>query len=144
MWRRSLEKSIGRAFVESETTLITRCYSIRFNSFSNYHDYPQRKCDVEVEAKFQSVSDLGMIPPNATECWKQLKTQNIKYQKVTKGDVIDLRKFLFTNYRDYLIRYNDKTQVKAEQLAGKAPLDVIMSSRTKEKRYLLVLLKERW
>lgn len=60
-----------------------------------------------------------MLPPNATECWKQLKTQKIKYQKVTKGDVIDLRKFLFTDYRDYLIRDNDKTQVKAEQLAGK-------------------------
>lgn len=77
----------------------------------NPTDYPETKCDMEVATKLGSVSDLGMLSPNAIECWKQLKTQKIKYQKVTKGDVIDLRKFLFTDYRDYLIRYNDKTQV---------------------------------
>ncbi|KAK1361460.1 hypothetical protein POM88_045934 [Heracleum sosnowskyi] len=119
MWRWSLGKSIGRAFVESASLItrpnyvstITPCYFIRFNSSSVHHE--------DQYAKGGSLSNLGMITSNSS--WKDLKKQNIKYQQVSKGDVIDLRNFLFTQYRDYLIR-NDGTQVKAEQLAGKEKL----------------------
>ncbi|KAK1361452.1 hypothetical protein POM88_045926 [Heracleum sosnowskyi] len=110
MWRWSVGKSIGRAFVQSGSLFnrtciftIPICYFIRFNSSSIHHGHETK---YEVEAKGGSNS------------WKDLKKQNIKYQQVSKGDVIDLRNFLFTQYRDYLIT-NDGTQVKAEQLAGK-------------------------
>ncbi|KAK1361464.1 hypothetical protein POM88_045964 [Heracleum sosnowskyi] len=117
MWRWSLGKSIGRGFVES-ASLISRpnyvstnplCYFIRFNSSSIHHHEDQY--DVG-----GSLSNLGMTISNSS--WKDLKKQNIKCQQVSKGDVIDFRNFLFTQYRDYLIT-NDGTQVKAEQLAGK-------------------------
>ncbi|KAK1354033.1 hypothetical protein POM88_047289 [Heracleum sosnowskyi] len=38
---------------------------------------------------------------------------------ITKGDVVNLHDLLFTDYRDYLIRYNDDRLVKAAQLEGK-------------------------
>ena len=66
---------------------------------------------MEVEEKVGSSSDLVTITSNATRSWKELRKEKIKYHKVTKGDVIDIRKFLFTEYRDYLIRYDDNTQV---------------------------------
>lgn len=124
MWRWSLGKSIGRALVEPQSLnyVLTNplCHHFigfsRFNSSSNHHEDNERK--YEAEANVGSHSNLGVIQSNASTSWKELKKQNIKYQKVTKGDVIDLRQFLFTEYRDYLIR-NDGTQVKAEQLAGK-------------------------
>lgn len=68
----------------------------------------ERKYDVE--AQVGSHFNPGMITSEASKSWKQLKKQNIKYQKVRKGDVIDLREFLFTKNRDYLIK-SDRTQV---------------------------------
>ncbi|WOH08128.1 hypothetical protein DCAR_0727565 [Daucus carota subsp. sativus] len=82
---------------------------------------------MEVEEKVGSSSDLVTITSNATRSWKELRKEKIKYHKVTKGDVIDIRKFLFTEYRDYLIRYDDNTQVKAEHLAGKVVIIYFVS-----------------
>ncbi|KAL6509825.1 hypothetical protein OROGR_022313 [Orobanche gracilis] len=79
------------------------------------------KCKMEVESKGGSDSDLSMVISNATKPCK-LEKYKRQFQKVTKGDVIDLCEFLFTKDRDYLIRYNDKTPVKAEHLAGKVIL----------------------
>ncbi|KAK1361518.1 hypothetical protein POM88_045992 [Heracleum sosnowskyi] len=145
MWRRSLGKSMRGVILERLNPLsrynynyivsstIPLCYYHGFtrsiNSSSNffsppgnhYEDY-ESKCELEVQARVGSDSNLPLVTINATRSWKELKKQNIKYQKVTKGDVIDLREFLFTEYRDYLIRYNDNTKVKAEQLAGKVIL----------------------
>ncbi|KAK1361542.1 hypothetical protein POM88_046016 [Heracleum sosnowskyi] len=83
-----------------------------------FTEYPERICNTEVEAKVGSNS-IGTVTSNATKNWNELKKQNIKYQKIRKGDVIDLHEFLFTTYRDCLIRNDGKPQVMAEQLAGK-------------------------
>ncbi|KAL8114913.1 putative nucleoredoxin 1 [Apium graveolens] len=40
-------------------------------------------------------------------------------KKISKGDVIDLHDLLFTKNRDYLVRYQNNQQVKAEHLAAK-------------------------
>lgn len=48
--------------------------------------------------------------------------ENKKEENISKGDVIDLHDLLFTENRDYLVRYQDKQQVKAEHLAAKVIL----------------------
>ncbi|KAK1350706.1 hypothetical protein POM88_054577 [Heracleum sosnowskyi] len=47
------------------------------------------------------------------------KPKEPERKEVTKGDIIDLHDLLFTENRDYLIKYKDNQKVKAEHLAGK-------------------------
>lgn len=74
-------------------------------------EHNERKCEMELEAKVGSDPNLRIGTSNTTKSWKELKKKNLEFQKVTNGDVIDLREFLFTESRNYLIRYNDKTPV---------------------------------
>ncbi|KAK1381385.1 hypothetical protein POM88_028134 [Heracleum sosnowskyi] len=60
----------------------------------------------------------------------QKRKRNARKQ-IAKGDIVDLHDLLFTENRDYLVKYNDNRKVKAEHLAGK-------------RRYLFTLSKIRW
>ncbi|KAK1361520.1 hypothetical protein POM88_045994 [Heracleum sosnowskyi] len=114
MWRRSLGKSMRGVILQRLNPLsrynynyivsstIPLCYyhgfTRSFNSSSNFfsppgnhHEDYESKCEFEVQARVGSDSNLPLVTINATRSWKELKKQNIKYQKVTKGDVIDLQ-----------------------------------------------------
>ncbi|KAK1355175.1 hypothetical protein POM88_048431 [Heracleum sosnowskyi] len=51
-----------------------------------------------------------------------------KKKLINKGDVINLHDLLFTQNRDYLVRYQDNQQVKAEHLEDKPSLQNLLAS----------------
>ncbi|KAL8094135.1 putative nucleoredoxin 1 isoform X2 [Apium graveolens] len=77
---------------------------------------------VKQEINVRSVSDSLMPRINYVKKGIPAETREEEELKVKEGDIINLMDLLFTENRDYLVKYNGDQKVKAEQLAGKAIL----------------------
>ncbi|KAK1354709.1 hypothetical protein POM88_047965 [Heracleum sosnowskyi] len=77
---------------------------------------------VKEEINGGSISNPSMSSMSSAKKGMQVETQDKdELTDIKEGDVINLRDLLFTENRDYLIKYNDQ-KVRAEQLEGKAML----------------------
>ncbi|KAK1354702.1 hypothetical protein POM88_047958 [Heracleum sosnowskyi] len=87
---------------------------------------------VKQEINGGSVSNPLMPRMNYVKEGMQAEPRDEEDLNVREGDVINLPNLLFTENRDYLVKYNDDQKVRAAQLVGKAILLYFVPSEDDE------------
>ncbi|KAL8123451.1 hypothetical protein AgCh_011427 [Apium graveolens] len=81
---------------------------------------------------------------SSSRCYSRPATVEGEDGIIRKGDMINLNDLLFTEHRDYLVKYDDAQQVKAAHLAGKVtvlyfvPLRPVYSNTSSRSRSFLI------